>query len=77
MKFIYTTGKRIDSRLIYTEDRQLYNKKSLEITGARYVCHRKNCRARVIVQGDECFSIKNVDVHSHADDQEIEYKSYA
>ncbi len=30
MKFVFTTGKRLDSRLIYAEDKQLYRIRSKE-----------------------------------------------
>lgn len=76
MKFIYTAGKRLNSRLVYSEDKQLYKIKSIDISCSKYICYRPGCKVRIVVQGDTCSPVPNFDQYSHDDNQETEFISF-
>lgn len=76
MKFVFTTGKRLDSRLIYAEDKQLYRIRSKEASYSKYVCYRPTCKARIIVHENTCYGVPNFDQHNHTDDQESEFSTF-
>lgn len=76
MKFVFTCAKRIDSRLIYTDDKQLFKTRDLREGILRYACYRENCKAKVIVNTFEitCTPAPKFEQHNHDDNQEELYK---
>lgn len=76
LEYIFTPGKRIDSRLLYTTaDRQLFNYRSSEKNGLRYVCHleERGCRARLNLDGETLTYLNSTHNHGH---QETQMKTY-
>lgn len=76
MKFVYTCAKRIDSRLIYADDKQLYRTSGSKEDILRYNCYRATCKAKVIANIVEmtCTPAPKYELHSHEDNQEEFYK---
>lgn len=77
--FIYTVGKRIDSCLVYTTcDKQLFKVQRNEPDGKKYGCYYKKvkCNAKIVIKNGVCMYVENFSKHSHAEDQERDYKSF-
>lgn len=73
--FQYTVGKRIDSCLVYTKDKQLFKIKRTESDGAKsYVCYYKTCNAKIVIRDDICKYHEKYSLHSHVADQEGVYE---
>lgn len=73
--FQYTVGKRIDSCLVYTSDKQLFKIRRTESDGAKsYVCYYKKCSAKIVIRDGICSYNEKYSQHSHATDQESEYR---
>lgn len=72
MKFTYANGKRITSRLVYSEEKQLYKSKG----GDKYVCYKGGCTARIIVKDNECTHVPKYDRHNHVENQEDVYTQF-
>lgn len=77
VKFEYTNGKRVDSRLVYTTlDKQLFILKRYGDSGAaEYRCYIKNCKAKVSVVQGICRRVKNYEAHCHGNQEEV-YKNF-
>lgn len=78
IKFIYSVGKRADSSLVYTADKQLfkfYRNKTDSIK--QYRCYRTGCKAKVVIQDGICSYERLNATHIHQDNQEKERQQFA
>lgn len=69
LNYTFMTGYRRDSNLLYSNDeKQFYRFNSKNKSGDAYVCAeiKKNCKARVYIQGDKkCVQQEKYSVHTH------------
>lgn len=78
LEFKYAVGKRIDSCLVYTSDKQLFRfTRNKSVTAKQYSCYFKSCKAKVVVQNGVCTYEENNALHNHEDNQEKLYKKCA
>lgn len=79
IKFEYTVGKRVDSRLVYTtDDEQLFVKCRDSMRGTHYNCYKKKasgCDVQIIVQNGVCSLENENNKHNHPN-QRDEYNGF-
>lgn len=73
--FEFTVGKKIGSKLIYTQDCHLFNVKYKNSpSSSRHVCHVNNCPAKIQIENDnQCRYITSNHIHGT---QEAAYEEY-
>lgn len=79
IEFVYTVGKRVDSRLVYTTaDGQLFKKYRDSSGVVHYNCYKKKtigCTAKIFINNGVCKRTKDFENHSHANQRE-EYETF-
>lgn len=74
LNYEHVVGKRINSKLLYvTEEKQLYSKKTIKKEKYFYACYVKTCKARVFLESEVCYKVKDFIDHNH-ETQEDTYR---
>lgn len=76
MDYVFVTGKRVDSNLLYLKDeKQLFKINSKNRKKKIYMCYVKDCKSRVFIDNNAiCYKVNNYVEHNHHDNQEHAYK---
>lgn len=75
VNYMFTVGKKITSRLLYTSDYQLFRIKHRNHVGDHYNCYVKHCNAKVIVSENKCFYKEMSSNHTHGN-QKSKYETF-
>lgn len=68
-EFEFVSGKRSNSRLIYTtEEKQLYRVNRKLVDGSvAYLCRVEKCSVRIYLKNERVFGYSPINEHSHGD----------
>ncbi len=65
VNYVFTEGKKITSKLLYTSDDHLFRLKNKYRSSDHYNCYVEHCSARVIIKNNKCFYEQSKTKHVH------------
>lgn len=75
LDYEWTVGKKINSKLVYTNDKHLFRISSKAQSGVIYMCYVTGCSARIKIANDTCSYMAGKSAHIHGS-QELSYEQF-